>query len=178
MENYMKKQQILSLLLLMSAGTGSFSAFGMSKGSAVSRQSQAQSQEEQVALDNDLLDVCADSDDESLYDAEQLIQRGASVNIKDKEGRTPLFLAGFSDNFPLQKLLVRNGANVNVLNSVGGTLLTGAAAANDFERVKFFVENGAKVDVTTFKGDTALGWAGKKNNSEMVKFLYEQGARE
>ena len=51
--------------------------------------------------------------------AEVLIKRGASLDVRDHEGRTPLFYSCITGNFKLVELLVENGADYSVPDSHG-----------------------------------------------------------
>jgi quinoprotein dehydrogenase-associated probable ABC transporter substrate-binding protein len=53
--------------------------------------------------------------------AKGLIERGADVNAKSKEGMTPLMIAAAHNNPPMIGLLIESGADVNATNSQGKT---------------------------------------------------------
>ena len=53
--------------------------------------------------------------------AELLIQRGANVNSKNRDGATPLHVAAFLGQDEVAKLLVQKGANTNVRSNAGMT---------------------------------------------------------
>lgn len=50
---------------------------------------------------------------------EYLIQVGADVNIKSKEGFTCLYVASLKGHFAVVKHLISNGADVNAQNNNG-----------------------------------------------------------
>ena len=52
-----------------------------------------------------------------------LLRNGADVNIKDKRGLTPLFLACQYRNFDMVRILLQHGANVNICVPGGNTAL-------------------------------------------------------
>jgi ankyrin repeat protein len=175
-KNQMKKQ-FLSLLLLCSAVTGSFSAFGMAPAPSAPKIKQSESQTQQTKL-NELFMACCGKGAQSINTVEKLIQQGMSVNARGPAPLylTPLFCATYSANLPVIQLLVRRGADVNVTDSIGGTPLIFAARYNDFCLVKFLIANGASVDATTAKGATALVWAVRNENYPMAEFLAQHGA--
>jgi len=53
--------------------------------------------------------------------AELLIQHGANVNSKNRDGATPLHVAAFLGQDEVAKLLVQKGANTNVRSNAGMT---------------------------------------------------------
>uniref|UniRef100_A0A7M4ERL8 Fibronectin type III and ankyrin repeat domains 1 n=1 Tax=Crocodylus porosus TaxID=8502 RepID=A0A7M4ERL8_CROPO len=55
--------------------------------------------------------------------ASLLIEAGADVNVKDKDGKTPLMVAVLNNHEELIQLLLENGANPNVKNEYGKGLL-------------------------------------------------------
>lgn len=50
-----------------------------------------------------------------------LLDRGVNINIKDKNGMTPLMWATYYCHFNIVELLLENGANVNLKNNFGET---------------------------------------------------------
>jgi ankyrin repeat protein len=60
-----------------------------------------------------------------------LIENGADINIKNKEGNTALIYAAENKNSDLAKILIENGADINIKNKEGKTAL--AIASNDTE---------------------------------------------
>ncbi|CAG0911362.1 unnamed protein product, partial [Cyprideis torosa] len=52
----------------------------------------------------------------SAETAELLIQKGAEVNAKDEDGRTPLFVATENNRHSVVEVLIANGADPNIAN--------------------------------------------------------------
>ncbi len=50
-----------------------------------------------------------------------LVDKGASLNEKDKMGSTPLLLASLTGQKVLAEWLIEKGADVNAMNDLGGT---------------------------------------------------------
>lgn len=66
--------------------------------------------------------------------AKFLIKFNASVNKKNKHGKTPLFLASENNNLKIVKLLLRHGANINE-RSVNGMTPIFVACVNDHQKI-------------------------------------------
>lgn len=92
--------------------------------------------------------VCRDG---QLKLAEEIIKRGAEVNLPDKEGRTAIHYAAMSGNESLVETLLRSGSDPNKLTKKKETPLHFAAKYSGLEEVKFLVEHGASIK--------AINWA-------------------
>jgi ankyrin repeat protein len=94
-------------------------------------------------LDNALLFAAPPSGD--ARDMGFLIDRGASVNAKDTNGRTALLLAAASDVVPLSVVstLIQRGADVNAADANGQTALTLAAQRGNLQVVDLLLKHGA-----------------------------------
>ncbi|MBN2160741.1 MAG: ankyrin repeat domain-containing protein [Spirochaetes bacterium] len=89
------------------------------------------------------LDVCIDSVDfdygdtpifktisgELFQETSYLLQKGASVNIQNKEKQTPLHRAVFVGNIRIIELLLKNGADITIKDEKGMTPLDYAEKA-------------------------------------------------
>ena len=73
-----------------------------------------------VTIDNVFLDGVKDGD-EIIVGA--LLESGANINARDKNGRTALILASMMGHFEIVKYLVKNDAKVNLKDDFGKTAL-------------------------------------------------------
>jgi len=110
-----------------------------------------------------------------------LIEKGADVNVKDKDGKTPLFYACKNKNgFEIAKLLIEKGADINIKGGYDEETLIKYALENEngSKIVKLLIEKGADVNVKyDYDKKTLLHTACKnKNGFENVKYLIEKGA--
>ncbi len=76
----------------------------------------------------------------------RLIERGANLDVKDKDGNTPLHLACRSGNIKLAKVLIENKVNLTSENKEGHTPLYLAAQNADLSCAKFLIERLLEAD--------------------------------
>jgi ankyrin repeat protein len=121
---------------------------------------------------------------------EFLIKQGANVNVKDKDGYTPLhntadsFLKGFprkrteANRNRIAALLLKHGALVNATINNGDTPLHGAALTNNVALVQLLLENGANPNIQQSQGMTPLHFAlvAGKDRVQVVRLLLAHGA--
>jgi ankyrin repeat protein len=77
-----------------------------------------------------------------------LIEKGAKIEARDKEGRTPIMLAakgGFADAVIT---LVTNGAEVDAMSSTKRTAIYCAAFGGKTKIVEYLISKGAQVDIS------------------------------
>ena len=139
----------------------------------------------------------------SLQFAKKLVEHGADVNARLKNGRggagkfskagvTPFMLAAFTDDVALMKLLVELGADPTLGNKDNCTPLIaatgvgiGGAAADEtagtepevIETVELLLKLGADVNAVDANGETAMHGAAYKNDPKVVQLLVDRGAK-
>ena len=112
----------------------------------------------------------------SLEITQILLEQGADVNAKSKEGWTALNEAVQKNDLKMAKLLVSYGANLNAqLDSpLGKTTLHIAVKYGNKEMVKMLLENGAEIDAIFSRPETplyhSLFYNKKENFETLVKF--------
>ena len=104
---------------------------------------------------------------------QDLLNRGANVNLPDSEGDTALNLAVQRGNVELVNLLLSKGADPNIKNKLGGTPLMWAGVFGHKEIAQILLDKGADPRAKDVDGMTAAAWAAKNNRQEMVEFLKE-----
>lgn len=110
-----------------------------------------------------------------LAEIRRLLQDGADVNAKDKNGYTPLHITAATGDKDAAELLITKGADVNGEGSVYMTPLGVAAMFDRVEVAELLIAKGADVNGKCSVGtplDTAVQF-GKKN---IGMFLISQGA--
>ena len=108
----------------------------------------------------------------------RLIDLGAKINKKDKNGNSLLSQAVSVNNFEIAQFLLENGVDIDE-KIKGKTLLHRAVQDNKIGQVKFLIEYGATIDLKDDKArQTPLELAYKRGYKEIEKLLLECGADE
>jgi ankyrin repeat protein len=125
-----------------------------------------------------------------------LVNNGGNLNLKNKNGKTPLLKAlsmpgtiqgidRIKSHQDLIKLLIEKGSNINIKDHEGRTPLICALLQRNIEIAEILIENGADINVK-FKsinklnlpnsyGDTALIMAVSRGLYEIAQKLIERG---
>lgn len=106
-----------------------------------------------------------------------LIARGATVSVKQVEGRTPVYQASVLGNgYAVLRLLLDNGGDPNVATLNGLTPLNAAALRGDVDAMRLLIDQGANIDAMNGAGATALMGAALNGSAAAVQLLLEKGA--
>jgi len=84
-----------------------------------------------------------------------LYQKGANLNMKDRDGNTPLILASISRWSDGVATLVRLKAQVNAQNRMGETALLKAVQGRALDVAKMLIDAGANPDIADNSGISA-----------------------
>ncbi len=109
---------------------------------------------------------------------ELLLENGASVESKDKLGRTAVLSAVQSRNAEAVRVLLAKGADVNARDAQQGTALQRAAGSfGNQAMVEDLIKAGADVNAADKNGQTPLMWAARWGDSARVQALVDGGAK-
>ncbi|KAJ8604115.1 hypothetical protein CTAYLR_001784 [Chrysophaeum taylorii] len=122
---------------------------------------------------NELVDAAANMD---AGRALALLNAGASPNICDGQGRTPLHHATFVNAGDVVRILYDCGADVDVCDAGGNTALHVAGARGAADILEFLLSCAAPIDQPNDDADTALHLAAWMGNCDCVACLLRGGA--
>ena len=106
-----------------------------------------------------------------------LAVKHADLNIRDKDGNTPLHLAIKSGSMKAARALLEVGADPSVANDEGlQPLILAAMKNNGHFLVNLLISYDARVNATNQYKDTALHFAARAGNLQSVKILVNAGA--
>jgi ankyrin repeat protein len=108
--------------------------------------------------------------------AAYLVERGADVNKRSKDGSSALMMAAFTVQADLVSTLIERGAEVNSKNEIGMTPLMFASSSGSKECVELLIAHGADVNAQRDDGWTVLIHAIAAGNVDIAKLLMEKGA--
>lgn len=109
----------------------------------------------------------------------QLLDMGADVNAKDKEGWSPLLNALGMNHFQAAEILIAAGADVNYklpTSPFDKTPLMKAASVGSLSMVEILLSKGAAVNAKREDGTTALIFAASGGHLAVVQKLLTAGA--
>ncbi len=86
-----------------------------------------------------------------------LLQANADVDIRDRDGNTPLLLAASTGYVEGVRVLIAVGARVDLKNNAGETALIKAVHARDTDTAKMLLDAGANPDIH----DNAQGYSAR-----------------
>ncbi len=130
-----------------------------------------------------LLATNLSADDSQLYRAAMMgdlttIKSLTNGDIRDTEGRTPLYIASCHGQVETIKYLLGKNYDINAIDSTGSSALMCAIWNNQFEVAKYLIDSGADLNVKNRWGNTALKQTRFKSFKELEGLLILKGAKE
>jgi hypothetical protein len=99
-----------------------------------------------------------------------------NVDQKDKNGRTPLFLAAERGHGSVVDILLKKKVDINETDSHGRTSLYIAVQMSHAKIVEQLAESGASLEIADVDGRRPLFLAYKSVNEEIAEYLVSKGA--
>jgi len=101
-----------------------------------------------------------------------VLEQGANIDARTREGDTALILAGWRIGDPaLVRYLIERGADVDIANDNGDTPLMDAAYLGRDEILELLLASGADPDLENKRGQSALDTARSKGHAKAVALL-------
>ena len=106
-----------------------------------------------------------------------VVEHGVDVNIRNKDGATPLFLViGRGRGPETVRCLVQHGALISLKNKYGDALLHLAVVQSSDSTLRALLDAGADINIRNQDGDTPLHRAARFGALSAVKWLVQHGA--
>ena len=106
--------------------------------------------------DTPLIAIARNHDDISVV--KLLIDKGADINLVNKNNTTALLIASSRNKTEIVKLLIENGADVNAVNIYNHTALQRAVYHSYKEIIKLLVDNGADINFVNNAGKKIIDY--------------------
>ncbi len=120
--------------------------------------------------------LCVAIKEGRLDEVSALLGSGVSVDLADRDGKTPLSLAAEEGHTEITALLLKNGATVDGVRTDGATPLLIAASKGHSQLAALLLENGARINRAGINGVTPLLIAAQKGYTELVVLLLQMEA--
>ncbi len=108
--------------------------------------------------------------------AKNLINQGADVNVRDKNGFTPLHITTSRGQIDMTILLLKKGADVNASDNNGLTPLYISASLGQIDMALLLINKGALLNPKDRNGYTPLHIASSLGHLDIVQLLVSKGA--
>jgi ankyrin repeat protein len=106
-----------------------------------------------------------------------LLDAGADIQLTNRTGAKPLYLAALNGDGAIIERLLEAGEDANaVLTAEGETVLMLTAHTGNAAAVELLLQRGAEVNAQQLRGQTALMWAAAEGHTTVVETLLEHGA--
>lgn len=109
--------------------------------------------------------------------AMQALAKGAKIDTKDGNGRTPLMLASKLGHTPLVIVYLDRNASKDLQDQNGQSALSHACLNNQLDAVRILLEQGADTESKAKNGQTGLMMAAENGYHEVMGLLLEKGAK-
>jgi ankyrin repeat protein len=105
-----------------------------------------------------------------------LLDKGALVRVGDRNLRSPIHYAGYTNDTSIVALLLENGSVIDTRAIGAATPLIHSSLFNRYELSRFLIEQGADINIQCNSLTTPLYFASLNNNLEYLHYLLDAGA--
>ena len=106
-----------------------------------------------------------------------MLQKGASIDEKNRNGNTALLIATIRRRLNILTKLIDKGANINIRNNENDNALSKALEINDDEIIKELSKHDTEMPTEGKDGANALQRAAEKGQSNYFEALVKRGAK-
>ncbi len=107
---------------------------------------------------------------------EGLIKDGASLEVSDRMGKTPLHKVSWGGRLKAVVCLAKNGANLDAKDRMGKVPLHYASERGNLDVVEYLVQEGANLEAKDDGSVTPLHYASLHGHLKVVEYLIKKGA--
>ena len=169
--------RLAAVLAATLACLAAFATAALANAKVCRSQEQRYEQIEQEATSIELNATLFSAADKGCKDlARRLLDKGASVEARDRLGAKPLARAAVAGEPELVTLFLDKGAPIDAQNIEGSTALFQAAEQGRLPIVRLLIERGANVSLPGRNGITPLSAAAYMGSASIVQLLIEKGA--
>ena len=98
-----------------------------------------------------------------------------NLELRTRQGWTPLMMAAYSDHLPIAEVLIATGADVNATTKKGTSILmyakSAAARTGNLALLRGLLAAGADVNAKDITGQSVMDYARKEGNSAVIVLL-------
>ncbi|PGH09649.1 hypothetical protein AJ79_05614 [Helicocarpus griseus UAMH5409] len=105
-----------------------------------------------------------------------LVEKGANLEARDTEGKTPLMIAVESGEETTVELLLKHGVDLEAKDAIGNTPLLKAMNQSDSYVKNLLLGKGAQLNAENDNGDIPLSLVGKSGKENIVDLPVSTGA--
>ncbi|EMO44685.1 ankyrin repeat domain-containing protein [Leptospira santarosai] len=108
-----------------------------------------------------------------------LLEQGADINTKNREGYTPLYKIPWKrkEGLGIFKFLQQRGADINATTYSGVSLVHYAVLQDNIPILEYLFENGLELNRQTDSGETPLHWTVNYHCLESARYLLRRSAK-
>ncbi|NYZ60158.1 ankyrin repeat domain-containing protein [Candidatus Micrarchaeota archaeon] len=133
------------------------------------------SADQALELSNELLRIASIAGPKETM--ERLLEAGADVNAKNKDGETVLMFAAALGRQEVAEMLITAGADLNLCDKNGVAPLMRAAGANFIGMARLLISHGADANASDRFGETTIFRPAMLGFREIVEALIAAGAK-